>query len=323
MRAAAVAGEAVVGEDLARLVLQALRPAAHAAIPSITATRRITRAIILRRCCQCCLPDLCIAGAPAYPISLDLTTKTQQAKAQLDAHVREIVEWHFNPATGCPFWLEFAAKLTWDPRKEIQLLRRPEEIPAVSGRMAARRPGPPLGSQGPRRQADLRLRNRRHHRHPQEPRGDRGFPHRLRAVQRDAARQVFSAGRQLADARPLRPAPAAAGRRASVPASRRHLLLRRSRSALGDQADQEGLDGGSGSVQGARHRPGDHDSAAGHDIHCMFTTPKLLEALAEELENRGTSIRETGITGIFSGGTEFTPQWTASPSKNCWARAST
>jgi hypothetical protein len=50
--------------------------------------------------------------------------------------------------------------------------------------------------------------------------------------------------------------------------------------------------------------------SAGHDIRCMFTTPKLLEALAEELENRGSSIRETGITGIFAGGTEFTPQYT-------------
>ena len=49
---------------------------------------------------------------------------------------------------------------------------------------------------------------------------------------------------------------------------------------------------------------------AGHDIRCMFTTPKLLEALAEELEERGTSIREIGITGIFAGGTEFTPQFT-------------
>ena len=27
-------------------------------------------------------------------------------------------------------------------------------------------------------------------------------------------------------------------------------------------------------------------------------------------EERGSSIRESGITGIFSGGTEFTPQWT-------------
>ena len=49
---------------------------------------------------------------------------------------------------------------------------------------------------------------------------------------------------------------------------------------------------------------------AGHDIKCMFGTPKLLEALCLALEERGSSLRETGITGIFSGGTEFTPQWT-------------
>ena len=41
---------------------------------------------------------------------------------------------------------------------------------------------------------------------------------------------------------------------------------------------------------------------AGHDIRCMFTTPKLLEALALALEKRGTTIRESGISGIFSGG---------------------
>jgi phenylacetate-coenzyme A ligase PaaK-like adenylate-forming protein len=49
--------------------------------------------------------------------------------------------------------------------------------------------------------------------------------------------------------------------------------------------------------------------SAGHDIRCMFTTPKLLEALALRLEQQGTTIRKAGITGIFSGGTEFTPQW--------------
>ncbi len=49
---------------------------------------------------------------------------------------------------------------------------------------------------------------------------------------------------------------------------------------------------------------------AGHDIKCMFATPKLLDALALGLEDRGTSLSEIGITGIFSGGTEFTPQWT-------------
>src|SRR5438477_4555295 len=41
----------------------------------------------------------------------------------------------------------------------------------------------------------------------------------------------------------------------------------------------------------------------------MFATPKLLEALALRLESMGTTIGKAGITGIFSGGTEFTPQW--------------
>ena len=40
------------------------------------------------------------------------------AKAQLDQHLLEVIEWHFNPATGCQFWLDWARK-NWDPRKEI------------------------------------------------------------------------------------------------------------------------------------------------------------------------------------------------------------
>jgi hypothetical protein len=50
--------------------------------------------------------------------------------------------------------------------------------------------------------------------------------------------------------------------------------------------------------------------SAGHDIKCMFGTPKLIEALCGDLEKKGKSFKDTGITGIFSGGTEFTPQWT-------------
>src|SRR5436309_8487901 len=42
------------------------------------------------------------------------------AQEKLDAHVREIVGWHFSPETGCPFWLEWAAKAGWDPRADIQ-----------------------------------------------------------------------------------------------------------------------------------------------------------------------------------------------------------
>ena len=43
-----------------------------------------------------------------------------KARTTLDAHVREIVQWHFSPETGCPFWLQWAEKAGWDPRKEIK-----------------------------------------------------------------------------------------------------------------------------------------------------------------------------------------------------------
>jgi hypothetical protein len=46
-----------------------------------------------------------------------------------------------------------------------------------------------------------------------------------------------------------------------------------------------------------------------HNVQCMFATPKLLEALALRLIDEDSSIEEAGITGIFAGGTEFTPQW--------------
>jgi hypothetical protein len=49
---------------------------------------------------------------------------------------------------------------------------------------------------------------------------------------------------------------------------------------------------------------------AGHDIKCMFATPKLLEALANAWKTAARASRRVGVTGIFSGGTEFTPQWT-------------
>ena len=61
-----------------------------------------------------------------------------------------------------------------------------------------------------------------------------------------------------------------------------------------DQADQEGLDGAPRGLQGALHRSGDHDPAGRPRHPCMFTTPKLLEALALRLESMGTTIRKAG-----------------------------
>ena len=38
-----------------------------------------------------------------------------EAAAQLDAHVREIVAWHFSQDTGCPFWLDWKKQAGFDP----------------------------------------------------------------------------------------------------------------------------------------------------------------------------------------------------------------
>ena len=42
------------------------------------------------------------------------------ARERLDAWVREVVHWHFDPETGCPFWLERAKTLDFDPRTDIK-----------------------------------------------------------------------------------------------------------------------------------------------------------------------------------------------------------
>ena len=42
------------------------------------------------------------------------------AQARLDAHVREIINWHFSPETGCPFWLDWAKHAGRDPRQEVK-----------------------------------------------------------------------------------------------------------------------------------------------------------------------------------------------------------
>ncbi len=48
-----------------------------------------------------------------------LKARIQAKREELDAWVREVVAWHFDPATGTPFWLDFAKRAGWDPRKKV------------------------------------------------------------------------------------------------------------------------------------------------------------------------------------------------------------
>ncbi len=69
-----------------------------------------------------------------------------KARTTLDAHVRDIIQWHFSPETGCPFWLQWAEKAGWDPRKEVKQYEDLDKFRSLPGRMAARRTGATLGA---------------------------------------------------------------------------------------------------------------------------------------------------------------------------------
>lgn len=44
-----------------------------------------------------------------------MNPSTLHAAAKLDEHLRQIIAWHFSPDTGCPFWLNWAAEARFDP----------------------------------------------------------------------------------------------------------------------------------------------------------------------------------------------------------------
>ena len=52
--------------------------------------------------------------------SAELEAAAADAQQRLDQWTREVIQWHFGPETGCPFWLEFSQRLDWDPRDAIR-----------------------------------------------------------------------------------------------------------------------------------------------------------------------------------------------------------
>ena len=240
----------------------------------------------------------------------DLFLRAQEAKLQLDAHVREIVEWHFNPETGCPFWLDFAAKLEWEPRREIASFEDLRKFPPFEDEWLR---GGPVRRWLPKGQAGKPL-------FTFETGGTTGVPKsRLQIEDFRIDYEMFS------ETLPDEYFPRGANWLMLGPSGPRRLrlaiehlcqhrggicfcvdldprwvikLIKRGKSAELDRYKAHVIDQAITILE------------ADHEIGCLFTTPKLLEQLAEELENRGTSIKATGIRGIFAGGTEFTPQFT-------------
>jgi phenylacetate-coenzyme A ligase PaaK-like adenylate-forming protein len=231
------------------------------------------------------------------------------AATSLDAWVRELIQWHFDPATGCPFWLEWASKAGWDPRKEVESYADLQKFGYFEDEWLR---GGPVRRWVPRAYADRPI-------FVFETGGTTGIP-KTRVNIEDFRLDYEKFSETLPDE--------------FFPKGSNWLMLgpsgpRRLRLAVEHLAHHRGgisfcvdLDprwviklikkGWSEHLEAYKSHVIDQAVtilSAGHDVRCMFTTPKLLEALAVRLESMGTTIRKAGITGIFSGGTEFTPQW--------------
>jgi hypothetical protein len=239
-----------------------------------------------------------------------LSDKVRQAKEQLDAHVCAMMEWHFSADTGCPFWLEFAARLNWDPRKEIRSFDDLKKFQPFQDEWLR---GGPVRRWVPRGLSGRPV-------YIFETGGTTGVPKSRVAIEdfridyelfgETLPEEYFPLGSNWLMLGPSGP------RRLRLAVE--HLCQHRGGICFCVDLDPRWV---IKLIRAGRVEDLDRYKAhvieqavtilnAGHEIRCMFTTPKLLEALAEELEDRGSSIREMGITGIFAGGTEFTPQFT-------------
>lgn len=239
----------------------------------------------------------------------DRQNPVQTARDTLDAWVGEAIAWHFDPKTGAPFWLEWAAKAGWDPRTEVHSFDDLVKFGHFEDEWLR---GGPVRRWVPKAYADRPI-------YVFETGGTTGIPKSRVAIEDFRIDyELFSA--TLPDEH--------------FPKGSNWLMLgpsgpRRLRLAVEHLAQYRGgicfcvdLDprwviklikkGWTDHLKAYQAHVIDQALmvlSAGHDIRCLFSTPKLIEALANRLNENGSSIEATGITGIFAGGTEFTPQW--------------
>lgn len=250
-----------------------------------------------------------VEGAPA-PINPEVQAAAAKALDQLNEHTLKTVHWHFSDETGSPFWLEKKAELNFDPLTDVKSFDDLKKFPHFEDEWLR---GGPINRWVPKGHAGKPV-------YVFETGGTTGIP-KSRMVIEDHWKdyELFS------DTLPDEHFPKGSNWLMLGPSGPRRLRL-----AVEHLAQHRGgicfcidLDprwvvklikkGWMDHLEEYKKHCVDQAVTiltAGHDVKCMFATPKLLESLGEALEEKGTSLAEVGIKGIFSGGTEFTPQWT-------------
>ena len=226
------------------------------------------------------------------------------SRSDLDAHVRGIVQWHFSPETGTPFWLDFAEKLDWDPRTAIQTYADLDRFGFFQDDWLR---GGPVRRWVPKAYAEKPI-------YTFETGGSTGVP--KSRINIEDFRIDYE---QFSDTLPDDAFPPGSDWLMVGPSGPRrlrlsveHLAQHRGGISFCVDLDPRWV------IKLLKNRQMDQVEAykrhvidqaltllKAHDnIRCLFITPKLLEALAEKI-----SLKKAGIRGIFCGGTEMTPQF--------------
>ncbi|MDQ2857011.1 MAG: hypothetical protein M3R68_11825, partial [Acidobacteriota bacterium] len=234
----------------------------------------------------------------------NLQTNIRKANETLDAWVREVIQWHFDPATGCPFWLSRAQTLDWDPRREIQTYADLGRFGFFEDEWLR---GGHVRQWVPNGYAGRPV-------YTFETGGSTGIPKSRISI--EDFRIDYEA---FSDTLPDEFFPRGADWLSLGPTGPRRLrlavehlaqyrggicfmvdldprwvikLIKMGQAKMAEQYKQHVIEQGLTQLRA-------HDN-----IKCLFTTPKLLEALCEKV-----SLKKLGITGVFCGGTEMTPQF--------------
>jgi phenylacetate-coenzyme A ligase PaaK-like adenylate-forming protein len=249
-------------------------------------------------------------GTADSTVSAEVTKSADEARSLLDEHTRKTVHWHFSDETGSPFWLEKKSELNFDPLTDIKSFDDLKKFPLFEDDWLR---GGPVGRWVPKGHAGKPT-------YVFETGGTTGIP-KSRVVIEDHWKdyELFS------DTLPEEYFPKGANWLMLGPSGPRrlrlaveHLAQYRDGTCFCIDLDPRWVvklikKGWMEHLEAYKKHCVDQALtvlSAGHDIKCLFATPKLLESLCNALEEQGKSFQDTGITGIFSGGTEFTPQWT-------------